>query len=429
MDAQTIIRKIWKLRDVRASVLTIIGLLVLFRFMAHIPIPGVDTEAVRQMFSGNQFLGLLNLFSGGTIENFSVVSLGVAPYVTASIILQLLTMVVPKLEELSKEGEAGQRSINQYTRLLTVPLAFIQGYGIVSLLRQSAAVAGRSVIGDLDPWTFAVTLVTMVGGTMVTMWIGEIISERKLGNGISLLIFAGIVSALPGRLQQGLANFDRDQIATWAAYAAIAAVTIFVVVLITEAMRKIPISYARAARGGLAGAVQTHLPLRVNPAGVIPIIFAISVVLFPPIIAQFFIRAKSAAVVAFAQKIIDIFQNQTFYAILYFLLVVGFTYFYTAVIFRPVQIAENLQKQGGFIPGIRPGTPTADYLGYTLNRILLAGAVFLGVIAVLPVIAQNITGSQALVIGGTSLLIVVSVVIEIVNQVESQITMREYEGV
>lgn len=424
------LHKMWKLRDVRASLLVIAGLLVLFRVMAHIPIPGVDTAALSQLFRSNQFLGLLNVFSGGTIENFSVVSLGVAPYITASIILQLLTMVVPKLEELSKEGESGQQTINQYTRILTVPLAVIQGYGIVSLLRQASGASRQAVLGNLDIWQLVVTLVTMIGGTMVLMWIGEIISEKKMGNGISLLIFAGIVAALPGRLQQGFANFDQDQLATWVAYVAIALVTILVVVIITEGVRKIPVSYARMVRGGgLSGGVQTHLPLRVNPAGVIPIIFAISIVLFPPIIAQFFLRAKSAGIVAFAQKVIDLFQNQTFYAALYFLLVVGFTYFYTAVIFRPDQIAENLQKQGGFIPGIRPGKPTADYLGYTLNRLLLAGALFLGAIAVMPVLARNFTGTQSLVIGGTSLLIVVSVVIEVVNQIESQITMREYEGV
>ncbi|OGL74226.1 preprotein translocase subunit SecY [Candidatus Uhrbacteria bacterium RIFCSPHIGHO2_02_FULL_57_19] len=426
MNAASTLRKIWKLPDVRVSVLFILAMLVIFRLAAHIPIPGVDATALKQLFQSNQVLGLLNLFSGGTIENFSVVALGVGPYITASIIFQLLTMVVPQLEELSKEGEAGRAKINQYTRLLTVPLAILQGYGIISLLRQSSA----RILGDLTPLQIAATLVVMTAGTLMLMWIGELISEKKMGNGISLLIFAGIIAGLPTVIQRSLLTFDREQAATWLLYAGIALATIVAVVLITEAQRKVPVSYAKRIRGmRLFGGVETHLPLRVNPAGVIPIIFAISVILFPPLLAQFFIRAKSPGIVAAAEWVITTFQNQTFYAAIYFFLVIGFTYFYTAIVFRPDQIAENLQKQGGFIPGIRPGEPTTAYLSYTLNRILLAGATFLGAIAVLPVVLQNFTGTQTLVIGGTSLLIVVSVIIETVNQIEAQIAMREYEGI
>ncbi|MBI5731821.1 MAG: preprotein translocase subunit SecY [Candidatus Magasanikbacteria bacterium] len=416
--------QIWKIKDLRNKILFVVLMLLIFRLAAHIPVPGINILALRRFFESNQILGLMNIFSGGTMENFSVVMLGVAPYITASIIFQLLAMIVPALEEMSKEGEAGQRRINQYTRLLSVPLAFLQSYGMIMLLRQS----GQGIITDLSILRLITTMVTITGGTVFLMWIGELISEKQIGNGISLLIFAGIVAALPTKLQQLFVSFDSTQLAQLVIYTVIALVTIVGVVFMTEAQRNIPIIYAKQIRGNrLYGGATTHLPLRVNMAGVIPIIFAISIILFPPMVAQFFLRVRTAWLAHLAQSIIGLFNNSIFYGIFYFILVVGFTYFYTAVIFHPVKIAENLQKQGGFIPGVRPGRLTANYLQYTINRILLAGSVFLGLIAVLPLLLRTATGSQAMVIGGTSLLIVVAVVIETVKQIEAQLTMRDYE--
>lgn len=417
--------QIWKIKDLRQNILFVIGALVLFRLVAHIPVPGVDVLALRKFFQSNQILGLMNIFSGGTMENFSVIMLGVAPYITASIIFQLLTMIVPSLEEMSKEGESGRRRLNQYTRLLTVPLAFLQSYGMIMLLKQSA----RGIIGDMDLFRLATTMLTITAGTIFLMWLGELISEKRVGNGISLLIFAGIISALPGTVQQILVTFDQSQLIQLIIFAIIAVITIVGVVFITEGQRNVPVSYARQVRGNRTyGGSVTHLPLRVNMAGVIPIIFAISVILFPPMVAQFFARARTAWIAEVAQWTMNLFNNQIFYGILYFILVVAFSYFYTAVIFHPVKIAENLQKQGGFIPGIRPGRLTAEYLQYTVNRILLAGALFLGLIAVLPLTMQWITNTRTMIIGGASLLIVVSVVIETVRQIESQLMMRKYEG-
>ncbi len=416
---------VWKVKEIRTSILLVLGLLLLFRLTAHIPIPGVDVENLRRFFSSNQYLGLLNIFSGGTYENFSVVAMGVGPYITASIIIQLLTMVIPRLEEIQKEGEQGQRRLNQYMRILTVPLAVLQSYGVIQLLKQSTQ---NSVIGDLTAFRLATMLITLTAGSMFLMWIGEIISQRKVGNGISLLIFAGIVSALPGVVQQAAVTFDSSQLITIISYLAIGIVTIAGVVFITEAQRNIPVTYARFVRGqSTYGGATTHLPLRVNMGGVIPIIFAISVILFPPLVAQFFVNAKTAWLGSAAQWTISVSQNQLVYAISYFVLVVFFTYFYTAVIFRPDQIAENLQKQGGYIPGIRPGIPTAQYLQYVVNRVLIVGALFLAIIAVLPLAVSQLTGTTNLIVGGTSLLIVVSVVIETVQQIESQMVMREYD--
>ncbi|MEA3272130.1 MAG: preprotein translocase subunit SecY [Patescibacteria group bacterium] len=415
--------QIWKVKDLRNSILFVLAMLVIFRFVAHIPLPGVDVENLRAFFSSNQVLGLMNVFSGGTMENFSVVALGIAPYITASIIFQLLTMIIPQLEALSKEP-GGREKINQYTRYATIPLALLQSYGMITLLRQ----ASRPIITDVSPLSLGITMLTITAGTIFLMWIGELISEKKIGNGISILIFAGIISGLPGVIQRALFTFDKAQIFNILLFAAIAIVTIIGVVIIAEGQRNVPVSYAKRVRGmRMYGGAATHLPIRVNMAGVIPIIFAISIVLFPPMIAQFFLKARTEILATMAQFVIDLFRNQAFYGIFYFLLVVAFTYFYTAVIFHPNQIAENLQKNGGFIPGIRPGRNTATYLQYITNRVIFAGALFLGAIAILPLLMQQFSGTS-LVIGGTSLLIVVSVVIEIVKQTESQLTMREYEG-
>ncbi|MBI4276583.1 preprotein translocase subunit SecY [Candidatus Uhrbacteria bacterium] len=428
MAALDKVTRIWKLPDLRKSIIFVLAMLVVFRVAAHIPIPGIDREALRLFFGQNQLLGLLNIFSGGGLERFSVVALGVGPYITASIIFQLLAMIIPRLEEISKDGESGQQRINMYTRWLTVPLAGLQGYGLLTLLRQGGQ-GSAQLLGALTVWQTILTVLTLTAGTVFLMWIGELISEKKIGNGISLLIFAGIVADIPRTLQQTLVTFEREQITNLLLFAGIALVTIAVVVLITEAQRNVPVSYARQVRGmRMYGGVDTHLPLRVNMAGVIPIIFAISIILFPPLVAQFFLRARTEILVQFALFIQRIFQNQLFYGVLYFVLVFGFTYFYTAVIFHPQKIAENLQKQGGFIPGIRPGRPTAEYLNFVTNRIIAVGALFLGLIAILPLIIQPLTGMATLAIGGTSILIVVSVVIETVKQLEAQLTMREYEG-
>lgn len=416
--------QIWKAKDLRDSILFVLGMLVIFRLAAHIPIPGVNSEALRELFAGNQVLGLMNIFSGGGMQNFSIVMMGIAPYITSSIIFQLLGMIMPKLEEMQKE-EDGRQKINMWTRWLTVPLAALQAYGMITMLRRSS----YSILGDISSFDLIAMIITITAGTIFLMWIGELITEKKVGNGISLLIFAGIVAALPGAVQQIIATYDAGQLFTIIGFIAITIVTVVGVVVITEGQRNVPVQYARQIRGHrMYGGTSTHLPLRVNMAGVIPIIFAISVVLFPPMIAQFFIHAKSAWLAKAAEWIITAFQNQLFYGVLYFLLVFAFTYFYTEVIFHPEQIAENLQKQGGFIPGIRPGRHTSEYLANTTHKIIFVGALFLGIIAILPLIMRYFTGMQSLAIGGTSLLIVVAVVIETVKQIESQLTMREYEG-
>jgi len=417
--------QIWKAKDVRNKVLFVLGMLVIFRFLAHVPIPGVNQEALKSLFESNQILGLMNLFSGGGMENFSIIMMGVAPYITASIIFQLLGMIVPKIEELQKE-EAGRQKINSWTRLLTVPLGILQSYGMVTLLSRSAA----GVLGTVSELDMFIMLITITAGTVLLVWIGELISEQKVGNGISLLIFAGIISSLPQVVQQMIVTFDQTQLFMMIGFVVITIITVVGVVIINEGQRNIPVQYARQIRGNRTfGGSSTHLPLRVNMAGVIPIIFAVSVVLFPSMIAQFLLNANTAWIASGAEFTIRLFENQLFYGVVYFLMVVAFTYFYTEVIFRPEQIAENLQKQGGFIPGIRPGKNTSEYLAATAHKIILVGALFLGLIAVLPLIMQYITGAQAFAVGGTSLLIVVSVVIETVKQIQSQLTMREYDGV
>jgi preprotein translocase subunit SecY len=416
--------QIWKAKELRNKIGFVLAMLVIFRFAAHIPIPGVNAEALQDFFSSNQILGLLNMFSGGGMENFSIVMMGIAPYITASIIFQLLAMIVPALEEMQKE-ESGRQKINMWTRWLTVPLAVVQSFSMITLLRKSS----YEILGDVNSFEMISMVLTITAGTVFLMWIGELITEKKIGNGISLLIFAGIIASLPRIVSQMILTFDSSQLFLLIGFTIIALITVIGVVVINEGQRKIPVQYARQVRGNrMYGGTSTHLPLKVNMAGVIPIIFAISVVLFPPMIAQFFIHAKTAWIASFAGWIIAIFENQLFYGILYFLLVFGFTFFYTEVIFHPTRIAENLQKQGGFIPGIRPGRHTSEYLANTTHKIILAGALFLGLIAVLPLIMRYFTGIDALAIGGTSLLIVVSVVIETVKQIESQLTMREYEG-
>lgn len=420
------ILQIWRARDVRKRLLFVVALMVVYRIAAHIPLPGIDASGLKSFFDQNQLFGLLNLFSGGGLSNFSIVMMGVGPYITSSIIFQLLTMIVPKLEAIQKEGEAGQQRINQWTRIATVPLGLIQAYGFIVLLQQQSQV---DLVSHLSVGQLFGAMLIATTGTVFLMWLGELITEKKVGNGISLMIFAGIVAGLPTSVRNTLAVYDQSQLISMIAFVIIAIVTIIAIVYITEGQRNIPISYARQVSGNRSlGGVNTHLPLRVNQAGVIPIIFAISVILFPPMIARFFQFAPTPWIANSADFIIRLFGNQLFYGIFYFLMVFIFTYFYTSVVFKPEQIAENIQKQGGFIPGIRPGKHTEDYLRGTMNKVILAGAIFLGVIAVLPLIVQYFTNVQTLAIGGTSLLIVVAVVIESVKQIDSQLVMRDYEG-
>lgn len=417
------ILRVWKIRDLRNSVIFVLVMLVVFRLAAHIPIPGVNTEALRQFLGSNQILGLLNLFSGGTMENFSIVMLGVAPYITSSIIFQLLGMVIPRLEEMQKEGEAGQQKINMYTRLATVPLALLQAFSMIKLLGNSQ----YQIIPNITNWQLFSMMVIITAGTVFLMWIGELITEKKIGNGISLIIFSGIVAGLPGAIRNLMVNYSASDLTTYILFAAIALVTIVGVVIISEGQRNIPVNYAKQIRGNkMYGGSSTHLPLRVNMAGVIPIIFAISIILVPSMVAQFFVN--NAGFIGFAARgVVNLFNNQLFYAILYFLLVFGFTYFYTAVIFHPQKMAENLQRQGGFIPGIRPGKQTEEYLAKMVSRLIFVGASFLGIIAILPLILRAFSGIQSLAIGGTSLLIVVSVAIETAKQIDAQIEVHEYD--
>jgi preprotein translocase subunit SecY len=415
--------QLWKATEVRNSIIFVLVMLVIFRLLAHIPIPGVDVLALRDFFSGNQVLGLVNLFSGAGMQNFSIVMMGVAPYITSSIVFQLLAMIMPKLEEMNKE-EAGRQKINMWTRWLTVPLAIIESYGMITLLRRGAT----GIIGDMSSFDMVTTILTITAGTMFLMWIGELISERKIGNGISLMIFAGIISSLPTFVTNMVATYDPTMLLTWVAFIAVALITIIGVIVVNEGQRNIPVQYARQVHGSRAfGGNSSSLPIRVLMAGVMPIIFAISVILFPSMVSQFFINAKSLMLAHAAQWVIGVLANQLVYGILYFVLVFGFTYFYTEVIFHPDNISEDLQRQGGFIPGIRPGRHTSEYLSKISNRVIFTGALFLSVIAILPLIVRYFSGMQSLVIGGTSMLIVVAVIIDTVKQVQAQLSMREYD--
>jgi preprotein translocase subunit SecY len=418
------ITQIFKVKELRNKILFVLGILVVFRLAANIPVPGVNVEQLRQFFDNNQFFGLLNMFSGGGLRNISIVMLGVGPYITASIIMQLLTMIVPRLEQIYKEeGEAGRQKFNMWTRWLTVPLAALQTFAMINLFRS------QGIFGDLTAVQLGTIIATATAGTVFLMWLGELITEKNIGNGVSLIIFAGIVAGLPTSMSRLFAVWEPSMLFTYLGYLVFTLLVIAGVVFVTEGQRNIPVSYAKRIRGNrVYGGTSTHLPLRVNQAGVIPIIFAMSIMLFPGMIANFFIHASNPTVANMANTINNIFKNQWFYGAAYFVLVVLFTYFYTAVTFDPKNISENLQKQGGFVPGIRPGQATTEYLHKVLNRITLTGALFLGGIAVLPFIVQGITNVQSLTIGGTGLLIVVSVVIEIMKQIESQMIMRDYEG-
>lgn len=413
-----------KIPDLRKRILFTAGILVVFRFAAHIPVPGVDIAALKQLFSRNQLLGLLDIFSGGTLANFSVMALGLNPYINASIIFQLLTMVFPALEELSKEGEYGREKINQYTRFLTVPLAGVQALGMYALLKN------QQIISSLSPLNLLSLVVTMATGTVFLMWLGELVSENGIGNGISMLIFAGIVGRFPVSIGQTAAVFEPENLFNLIIFVTMAVAVIATIVIVNEATRQIRVAYAKRIRGRrMYGGQDTYLPLRLNQAGVIPIIFAISLILLPSMIGNFLRGVPNPTIANLAGSLANIFNpGGLIYNVTYFLLVVGFTYFYTAVVFNPVKIADEIKKYGGFIPGIRPGPPTAEYLNRILTRITLAGAFFLGFIAILPSIAQGLTGMATMTLGGTGILIVVSVVLETTKQLETMMIMRSYDG-
>lgn len=414
----------FKIADLRRKIIITLILIVLVRIVAHIPVSGVDLEGLQQLFSSNQFLGLLDIFSGGTLANFSIISLGLNPYINASIIFQLLTMISPKLEALSKEGEMGRQMINQYTRYLTVPLAILQSIGMFVLLKN------QGIITQINPLQIAAIIVGMTAGTIFLMWIGELITEYGIGNGISLLIFAGIVSRVPITLTQTVSVVDQTQVINIIIFTALAVLVVAGVVFINEGRRQITVQYARRFTGGREGGTgaQTYLPLRVNQAGVIPIIFAVSLVLVPSFAGAYLAGLPNSQLSSLGRFLTTSFNpGGISYNLIYFILVVGFTFFYTAVIFNPTKVADEIKKYGGFIPGIRPGTQTAAFLNFIMVRITLAGALFLGAIAVLPSIASQITGIETLVVGGTGLLIVVSVILDTAKQFESKLIERSYE--
>ena len=407
--------------DIRRKLAITAVLLFIFRIVAHVPAAGVDRTSLQALFLGSPLLSLLDVFSGGTLANFSIMALGLTPYINSSIIMQLMTYVIPRLEELSKEGEYGQEKINQYTRFLMVPLATLQAFGMYTLLR------GQGIIPSLSPLPIISLVVSMAAGAVFAVWLGELITEYGISNGISFLIFAGIVARLPVTLGQSIAVVNTQDLLKVFVFIAVAIAIIGLIVFMNEATRQIPINYAR--RVGRAAASASYLPLRLNQAGVIPIIFAVSLVLMPSLVSQFLSGVQNPQVSQLASRIASSFNPQSlFYNVIYFLLVFGFTYFYTAIVFNPEKISENLQKSSGFIPGIRPGSQTTKYLSNVLNRITLVGASFLGLIAILPSFFQGAVGVTNLAIGGTGILIVVSVVLEFTREIEAQLVMRKYES-
>lgn len=409
--------------SIRNRIFFVIGILVLTRALASIPVPGIDTSNLAQFLDNNSLFGLLNIFSGGGLSTLSIAMLGVGPYITASIIMQLMTVLVPRFKEMyQEEGERGRQRFVQYGRLLALPFAFLQGIALLALLVR------QNVIPQMDSATYTVNLVIIVAASMLLMWMGEKINERGIGNGVSLIIFSGIVAALPQSIGQFLFAFDISQLPVVVTLLAVALITIAGVVFVTEAERPIEVAYAKQGKLGASATygTSTYLPLRLNQAGVVPIIFAISILLFPQLLAQLLGFVNSPSLQSFAQSLSSALQNPYLYGSLYFALVVIFTYFYTAIIFDPEKTADNLQKNSAFVPGHRPGAATAEYIGSVLGRITLVGAVFLGCVAVLPYIVQQVTGITAIAIGGTSLLIAVSVLLDVTKKVSAQVTMREY---
>jgi len=419
------ILQIFRVKEIRNKVLIVAFWFLVFRLLSAIPIPGIDVVKLKSLFAQNQLFGFLNLLSGGSLKNLSIMMLGVGPYITATIIMQLLMMIFPAIKAMYyEEGAVGRAKFNRYSRYLTVPLAALQSYGFLNLLIR------QQVFTTLSGFDILRNVIVITAGSMILTWIGEIISEQKIGNGVSLIIFAGIVSSLPNAVRTAIASYTPSVLPTYIAFAVLAVLVIGGVVFINEGERKIPISYSKRIRGNrIYGGVSSYLPLKINQAGVIPIIFAISILLFPQFLAQI-VSVISPDISVRLQEIVTKFLNNHFiYGLIYFVLVMIFTYFYTAVTFDPQEISKNLQRSGGFIPGIRPGEPSGQFLAQITNRITLFGSIFLGLIAVLPIITQLLTGIQTLTIGGTALLIVVSVALETMRQLDAQLVMREYEGI
>lgn len=424
----------FKIPEIRRKILFTLAMLVLFRLIASVPVPGVDREGIRSYIETNQLLGMLNLFSGGGLNNFSIVALGVYPYITATIIMQLMTPIIPRLNELSQEGQQGRNVIDRYTHYITIPLALLQGYG--QMLLFSSDQGGNLIenFGLFDRDTFlptAALLITLTAGTMLLVWIGELITENGIGNGISVIIFGGIVASLPGAVWGLLTGNDlQTNLMGTLAFALIGLLTVVGVVLINEGQRRIPVHHAKRVRGNRQyGGTNTNIPLKVNSAGMIPLIFAVSIMVFPGMVANFLSGSNVGWVRDVAVNLSTWMSPDTVpYNIIYFVMVIGFTFFYTVVVFQQQRIPESLQRQGAFIPGVRPGKNTAAYLQKVLTRITFVGALFLGVIAVLPFIASRITGVESLLLSATSLLIVVGVAIDTMRQLESQLMMRNYEG-
>lgn len=413
--------KAFKVPELKRKLLFTLFVIIIFRILSHVPIPGVDIASLRSLLEGNNLLGLLNIFSGGSLRNFSIVTLGLNPYINASIIMQLMTMIFPSLEAMQKEGEAGRQQINQYTRLLTVPLALIQGYSVYFLLKS------QKIITSLNSFDLVVLILTLTAGTLLLMWIGELLTEYGVGQGISMLIFVGIVSSLPQAFGQTLSVASSQGIFNILILVAISVVVIMGVVIVNEGTRNIPVEYAKRMKGAYQG-VTNFLPIKVNQAGVIPIIFAVSLILVPSVAGRYLESVANPAIKNVGAFLVANFASTTIlYSVTYFVLVVAFTYFYTAVQFNPDKIAEDVKNSGGFIPGIRPGKPTSEYLNRVITRITLAGALFLGAIAILPSVVQHFTNVTTLTVGGTSLLIVVSVVLETLRQIESMMETRNYD--
>jgi preprotein translocase subunit SecY len=410
--------------QLRKRILFVIGILIISRFLTIIPIPQVSADNLALFLQNNSFFGFLNVFSGGGLSAFSIMMLGVGPYITGSIIMQLMTVLVPRLKEMyQEEGENGRRKFVQYGRLLTVPLAFLQGFALLTLLTK------QNVIPALSPMLFLSNLVIITAASMLLMWLGEQINDRGIGNGVSLIIFSGIIAALPQSIGQYLVTFDPSQIPALVAIIVLVVVVVAGIVYVTEAERPIPITYAKQSRiGAGSGGVgaSTYLPLRLNQAGVVPIIFAISILLLPQFATQLLALSPLTSLQNIAKAITSLLANQWVYGGVYFFLVVLFTYFYTAVTFDPEKTADNLQKSGAFIPGFRPGLATAEYVAGVLSRVTLVGALFLGVVALLPIIVQGLTGITAVAVGGTSLLIAVSVILDLIKKIDAQLAMREY---
>ena len=418
------ILQIFRVKDLRTKVLMVILWLAIFRLLAVIPIPGIDIGRLKTFFDSNQLFGFLNLFSGGALHNLSIMMLGVGPYITATIIMQLLTMIFPSMKAMYyEEGPVGRAKFNRYSRWLTVPLAALQGYGFLNLLKS------QGVLGALTFPQLITNVIIITAGSIVLMWIGELITEYKIGNGVSLLIFAGIVSRIPSAIKSVIVSYDPALLPTYIAFLVLAVLIVAGVVFVNQGERKIPVSYSKRIRGNrMYGGSMSYLPLRVNQAGVIPIIFAISILLFPQFFAQIIAIFSKDLSLKLNGWVSGFLNNHIVYSLIYFVLVVVFTYFYTAITFDPKEISKNLQRSGGFVPGIRPGDPTSDFIGKLTKRITFFGALFLGIVAILPNITQLLTGVQILTIGGTALLIVVSVALETMKQIDSQLVLREYEG-